>query len=356
MGKKFTVGSLFAGIGGICKAFENARTKLIWANEIDNNACITYRTNFTHKLYEDDIHNLADDKNIKKLEKVDIIVGGFPCQAFSIAGYRKGFADPRGNLFFETAKIIDEIKPKAFMLENVKNLVSHDKGKTFNTIKNVIINDLKYSFIPFVLNSKDYGNIPQTRERIYIVGFKDEYMFNNFEDIFEYYTIQGEELYRKMVNNRNNKNSLTMNFNVPKPINLTKNIHDLIDKEKQDISSYYLPNNRYYETFKNEIKSKDSIYQWRRIYVRENKSNVCPTLTANMGTGGHNVPIIKDDYGIRKLTLSECLRFQGFDDGYNLPKIAKTQLYKQIGNSVTIPVVERVAKEIVRTLNLNLEG
>src|SRR3989339_1514563 len=133
-----------------------------------------------------------------------------------------------------------------------------------------------------------------------------------------------------------------LNFSVPEPINLNKNIYDLIDKEKQETSYYYLPNQKYYETFKNEINCKDSIYQWRRIYVRKNKSNVCPTLTANMGTGGHNVPIIKDDYGIRKLTLRECLRFQGFDDGYNLPNIAKTQLYKQIGNSVTVTVVERI--------------
>lgn len=167
MGEILKVGSLFAGIGGICKAFEKNGFTLTWANEIDKNACITYKENFNHELYEDDIHNLTLKENIKDLEPVDIITSGFPCQAFSVAGYQKGFDDPRGNLFFETAKIIEQIKPRAFLLENVKNLVGHDKGKTFKVIKDTITNKLGYSFIPFILNSMVHGNIPQNRERIY---------------------------------------------------------------------------------------------------------------------------------------------------------------------------------------------
>lgn len=353
MEKIFTVGSLFAGVGGICKAFENAGAKMIWANEIDKNACITYRKNFEHTLIEDDIHNLTKQENIKNLEKVDIITSGFPCQAFSIAGYQKGFDDPRGNLFFETAKIIDYIKPKAFLLENVKNLFSHDNGKTIKVIKNIIINDLNYSFIPFILNSKDYGNIPQTRERIYIVGFQNEGKFNNFDNKFEVYNIKEEEEYRKII--RNNRKIFTENFSIPKPLELTNSIHNVLEKDKQEKYFYYDENSRYYEELNNAIKSKDTIYQWRRVYVRENKNNVCPTLTANMGTGGHNVPLIRDEYGIRKLTPKECAKFQGFND-IKFPEIARSHLYKQMGNSVTVTVVERIAKEIIKVLKGGKEG
>lgn len=352
MKTRLRVGSLFAGIGGICKAFDNAGSELIWANEIDKNACITYRANFDHKLYEDDIHNLTKKENICDIEKVDIITSGFPCQAFSIAGYQKGFDDPRGNLFFETAKIIDSIRPKVFLLENVRNLVGHDEGRTFEVIKDIIINKLNYSFIPFIINSMDYGNIPQNRERIYIVGFKDEGKYDNFNGKIGYYNIKEEEDYRKMVNNRSKTGIKTLDFRIPMPINLDKSIRDMIDKNKQDNYYYYGEDSRYYEKLSGSIISKDSIYQWRRTYVRENKSNVCPTLTANMGTGGHNVPIIKDDYGIRKLTPRECFRFQGFDDNFILPDIARGHLYKQAGNSVTITVMNRIAEEIIKSLGV----
>lgn len=350
MENRLKVGSLFAGIGGICKAFEDSGSDLVWANEIDKNACITYRANFSHKLYEDDIHNLTKRENISNLEDVDIITSGFPCQAFSIAGYQKGFDDPRGNLFFETAKIIDHIKPKAFLLENVRNLVVHDKGRTFEVIKDIIINKLNYSFIPFIINSMDYGDIPQNRERIYIVGFRDEGKYDNFNGEMEYYNVKVEEEYREMVNSRKKTGIKTLDFRVPIPIKLNRNIRDLIDKKEQDNYYYYGEDSRYYEPLNESITSKDSIYQWRRTYVRENKSNVCPTLTANMGTGGHNVPIIKDDYGMRKLTPRECFRFQGFDDNFILPDIARGQLYKQAGNSVTVTVVSRIAEEIINSL------
>ena len=229
MSDKLRVGSLFAGIGGICKAFEDAGAELVWANELDKYACITYRANFKHKLYEDDIHNLTKLENIKGLEEVDIITSGFPCQAFSIAGYQKGFNDPRGNLFFETAKIIDHLRPKAFLLENVRNLVSHDNGKTFEIIKDVIINKLKYSFIPFVLNSKDYGNIPQNRERIYIVGFRDEGKYNNFNSKMDQYNIKNEAEYRNIVNNKKKTGIKTLDFRIPEPINRTTNILNLLE-------------------------------------------------------------------------------------------------------------------------------
>ncbi len=348
---KYTVGSLFAGIGGICKGFENAGAKIVWANEIDKNACITYRLNFNHKLYEEDINRLTRKDKIKNLPEVDIITSGFPCQAFSIAGYQNGFDDPRGNLFFETAKVIDYLRPKAFLLENVKHFVGHDKGKTFKVIKNVITEDLKYSFIPFILNSKDFGNIPQNRERIYIVGFKGESYIDYFSDKFDHYTIKEEDKYREILKKRKGKKSYTLNYLIPKPIKLTKSIREIIDNKKAEDRFYYKENHKYYKKLTKEVISEKTIYQWRRVYIRENKSNLCPTLTANMGTGGHNVPIIKDKWGIRKLTPEECLKFQGFDN-YILPNTAPSHLYKQIGNSVTVPVIERIAKEILRVLNL----
>ena len=282
---KNTVGSLFAGIGGIDIGFEQAGFEPVWANEYNKHACETFRlNNKSVKMIEKDIHNLS----VNDIFPVDIITAGFPCQAFSIAGYQEGFKDKkgRGNLFFETARIIKELQPKAYLLENVKNLQAHDKGRTLKIIKGTIVNELNYSFIPFVLNSKDFGDVPQTRERIYIVGFKGEssvtYDYDN-----------------KRVKNDNFKTTL---FEIPEPIRLKKKIHDCINSTKQDDYFYYTNNSKYFQIFSKEITNRDTVYQWRRVYVRENKSNLCPTLTAYMGTGGHNVPIIKDDYGIRKIT------------------------------------------------------
>ena len=348
MGNKYNVGSMFAGIGGICLAFKNAGCRIAWANEYNKNACRTYRLHLEKhlkghecNLIEDDVNNLKDPK---KLGRTDIVTSGFPCQAFSVAGYRKGFEDFRGNLFFETARFIKELKPKAYLLENVKNLVGHDGGNTFEVIKKTITEELNYSFIPFILNSKDYGNIPQTRERIYIVGFKNEgkYVLNLNEDS------PLEHRYKGI----NPKKICSLNFKIPKKIKLTKAIHDLFDKEKQEEKYYYRENHQYYLELSDAMKKSDTVYQWRRVYVRENKNNLCPTLTANMGTGGHNVPLIKDSFGIRKLTPKECLRFQGFPSNFNFPDdLVNSHCYKQAGNSVVVPVVERIAKAIVKTLD-----
>lgn len=333
----FTVGSLFSGIGGICIGFNQAGFKPTWANELDKHACLTYKKNFKHKLIEGDIHDITDPK--KELGYVDVITSGFPCQAFSVAGYRLGFKDPRGNLFFETARIINELKPKAFLLENVKNLVGHDEGRTFKEIERTIRKDLGYSFIPFILNSKEYGNVPQTRERIYVVGFKGESDIDRNNNI---------ELFN--INKKESK-TCTANFEIPKPINRTKTIHDILNKKKQDEKYYYREDHKYFPELKKTMKKKDTVYQWRRVYVRENKTNVCPTLTANMGTGGHNVPLIIDDFGLRKLTPKECLEFQGFPPKFNFPdEMALSHCYKQAGNSVVVPVIKRIAKAISEAL------
>jgi DNA (cytosine-5)-methyltransferase 1 len=324
--KTYTVGSLYSGIGGVCLGFQQSGAKVLWANEFDKNACVTYRLNFTHHLYEQDVYTLDS----KTVPKVDILTSGFPCQAFSIAGYQKGFKDSRGNHFFETLRFINHIKPKAILLENVKNLKSHDKGNTFNVIKDFILNS-GYSFISKVLNTKDFGDIPQNRERIFMIGFRDE-------DYSDDFTMNPSAI-------------CSQNFKFPDQIPLTKTIQDLFERKKVDKCFFY-DNTYMYDELKKEMTKRDTVYQWRRMYVRENKSNVCPTLTANMGTGGHNVPLIKDQYGIRKLTPRECIRFQGFPESYHLPDIARTQLYKQIGNSVTVPLIKRIAEEIINSLNI----
>jgi len=310
----FNTIDLFAGVGGIRLGFEKAGFKTVFANDFEPKCKDTYDLNFKDsKLVVEDIRKIGIDD----LPKFDFLLGGFPCQAFSIAGYRQGFNDEkgRGNLFFDVARIIDARKPEGFLLENVKNLKSHDGGKTFKIILETLEN-LGYFVKTKVLNSMEYGNIPQNRERIYIVGFKNK----DYSDKFQF----------------------------PNPIKLTKKITDLLEKNVPE--KYYYNGKPLYEKLKKDIKDEGKVYQWRRQYVRENKSGVCPTLTANMGMGGHNVPIIKDKKGIRKLTPLECARIQGFPDNYILPSMADSALYKQFGNSVSVPVIEAVAKQMMKAM------
>ena len=316
MEKSYTVGSMFAGIGGICLGFKLAGAKLIWANEWDKYACMTYRENFGDSyLVEGDIHEV----NVSDIPSMDILTSGFPCQAFSIAGYRKGFGDERGNLFFETLRVLKIKKPRAVLIENVKNLVSHDQGKTFRIMKEALQAE-GYHIRYQVLNSMEYGNVPQNRERIYLVGFLNKTECDHF-----YF---------------------------PEPLELTKSIGDIVNKSvKQEDKYYYTDSSKYYDDLNTTMVKQDTIYQLRRVYVRENKSNVCPTLTANMGTGGHNVPLIKDNFGIRKLTPSECLAFQGFPEDYKIPtNISNAQIYKQTGNSVSVPVIQRIAENMLAVM------
>ena len=305
---------LFAGVGGIRLGFEKVGFTAVFANDFESKCADTYDLNFkTTKLTVEDITKIkAED-----MPDCDFVLGGFPCQAFSIAGYRKGFEDEkgRGNLFFDVARIIETKQPTGFLLENVKNLKSHDKGNTFKVIEDTL-KDLGYHIKTKVLNSMEYGNVPQNRERIYIVGFKDS--------------------------------KKTEAFEFPEPIKLSKTIGSILEEIVDE--KYYYDNKPLYERLKNDINEKNEVYQWRRQYVRKNKKGVCPTLTANMGTGGHNVPIIFDGKGIRKLTPRECFRIQGFPDNYKLPAIADSALYKQAGNSVSVPVLERIAMQIIKVL------
>jgi len=308
---------LFAGIGGFRLAMQNVGGKCIYTSEWEPNAQQTYRANFGEIPFGDITKERTKDYIPPDF---DILCAGFPCQAFSIAGYRKGFSDTRGTLFFDIEQIIEKHKPKVVFLENVKNLISHDDGKTFKVITDVLENKLGYKVYTKVLNSMTHANIPQNRERIFIVAFDPNQVEN------------------------------CLNFKFPSEIKLTKTIHNILEKGKQDDRLYYNKQHPYYPELEKTMTSKDTVYQWRRIYVRENKSNVCPTLTANMGAGGHNVPLIKDDFGIRKLTPRECFSFQGYPQNYILPKIANSKLYMQAGNSVTTTLIERISNEIIKVL------
>ncbi len=308
---------LFAGIGGFRLALQKVGGKCVYTSEWDNAAKKTYRENFGEIPFGD----ITKESNKNYIpNEFDILCAGFPCQAFSIAGNRKGFLDTRGTLFFDIEQIIEKHRPKVVFLENVKNLVSHDKGKTFKTIIEILEKKLNYKTYSTVLNSMTHANIPQNRERVFIVAFDPKQVEKHTD------------------------------FRFPKKIKLTKNIHDILEKERQEEKYYYSKNHQYYPELKRTIILKDTVYQWRRVYVRENKSNVCPTLTANMGTGGHNVPLIKDDYGIRKLTPRECFSFQGYPQNYVLPNLANSKLYMQAGNSVTTTLIERIANEIMKVL------
>lgn len=310
--------SFFAGVGGIDLGFKLAGFETIYANEIDPLPVRTFEENWNLKVDCRDINNVKT----KEIPEFDIMLGGFPCQAFSVAGYRKGFDDEKGRgvLFFQLARIFRERKPEIIFLENVKNLVGHDNGKTFRIIIEALESEgyhVKYS----VLNTMDYGNIPHNRERIYIVAFRDINFYKEFE--------------------------------FPKPIKLTKKLDSFIDFEnKVDDCFYYTKDNfKHYDKLERSITRMDTVYQWRRVYVRENKSNVCPTLTANMGTGGHNVPLILTKYGIRKLTPRECFSLQGFPKTFKLPEnVSKTFLYKQAGNSVSVTVIKRIAQGIAQAI------
>lgn len=316
----FKVGSLFAGIGGIDLGFKDAGFNPTWANELDSEACNTFSVNFENtEMFGGDIKDLI----ISDLPKVDVLTAGFPCQPFSIAGYRKGFEDERGgDIFSQLMRIIRGLKPRVVFLENVKNLASHDNGRTLEFIINALEGEgAKLNVAtPQVLNTSEYSELPQNRERLFIVAFK----------------------YKKDLKK----------FRYPEKVKNQKTIKQLLEKKIPENFFYDQMGSKIFPALQKAIIKTDTCYQWRRKYVRENKSNVCPTLTANMGTGGHNVPLILDNDRIRKLTPKECSRFQGFPKDYKFPdKMANSALYKQIGNSVSVPVVTSIATNIRKAIS-----
>jgi DNA (cytosine-5)-methyltransferase 1 len=332
---RITVASLFAAIGGFSRAFEQAGATVAWVNEQDPFAVATFRLNFPQvPCVEKDIKDLSVHGD--RLEPVDVITAGFPCQPFSVAGDKLGFQDPRGLLFLHIIRIIREfgkMKPKILLLENVRNLKSHDKGRTFERIK-WEIQRAGYWFTESdtrILHTADYTDIPQNRERLFMVAMsRDHFPSNSFA------------------------------FPKPRPERKLRPLNAFLDLGVKAQDWYYFrPDNRYYPLFKKAIENGDrhAIYQLRRSYVRQNMSNMCFTLMANMGDGGHNQPVIKDRWGIRKLTERECARLQGYKDSWlKFPtEQSKSQAYKQIGNSITVPLVARLAENIVAELDKTRE-
>ena len=296
---------LFAGVGGFHLAFKHRdEFKCVYANDNNKFTKITYDNNFTNKLTIADIRTV----NSNDIPNHDVLTAGFPCQSFSVAGLKKGFSDVRGQLFFEIIRILKDKKPEYFILENVRNLISHDNGNTFNIIISEL-NKLGYYIQYSVLNTKDF-DIPQNRERVYIIGFLNKSEF--------------------------------FSFKFPDKLTRTRNITDFLESDCDD--KYYYNGKYLYDKLVDKVIKKNTAYQWRFGKVVENKSNVCSTLTASMSS----VPIIIDNKGIRKLTPRECFNLQGFPIDYKISGVSDSQLYRQVGNSITVKVVEKIIDSIWR--------
>jgi DNA (cytosine-5)-methyltransferase 1 len=297
---------LFAGVGGIRLGMESAGFSTVFANDIDPRAKVTYDLNSDCKLTVADIAQY----NIDDIPEFDCLTGGFPCQPFSVSGKRLGFDDTRGTLFFTIARIIEERHPKVFLLENVKQLYHHDSGNTFKTILEVLENYLGYTVYYKVLNSLDYG-VPQNRERVFIIGFRDK-----------------------------------VDFEFPSPIHLSTKVKDLLDTDV-DERFYIRPDHKHYGPISASVTDPDKVYQWRWSYIRENKKNVCPTILASY----MQPTLIYTDKGIRGITPREGFRLQGFPDTFKIPDtLSDKDLFHQIGNSVTVPVISAIANQITKSL------
>lgn len=242
------------------------------------------------------------------------------CQPFSIAGKREGFEDPRSNVFWKIIEIVQHHTPSFILLENVKNLKTHQEGQTFTTILSSLVK-LGYYCKYEIVDTAKITHVPQHRERIYLVAFRDKDLYNKFH--FDFQKVA------------------------------TKPISDFLEKNVPD-HYYYTDKFRVFPIIQASITKSvyttNTLYQYRRHYVRENKKNQCPTLTANMGSGGHNVPLLLDSKGIRKLTPRECFNLQGFPTNYHLPTLSDSLLYKLAGNAVSIPVVELIIDRLLEIL------
>mgnify|MGYP000908412298 CR=1 FL=1 len=316
---------LFAGIGGFRLAFENAGCECVFSSEIDKYARETYRMNFG-EYPSGDITKI----NVNEIPDFDILCAGFPCQPFSIAGQRLGFEDIRGTLFFDIARILKGKKPKAFILENVRGLVSHDNGNTLKTIENTL-SKIGYRFSYKIMNALDYG-IPQNRERWYCIGFRDD-LNVSFE------------------NDEVKTNNI---FSFPEKKELMFYLEDIIEGNNAEYSAteraieninMHLP-----KVIKKRGRNKDKLLianDVRPSRCSFRNDGIAPCFTAKMGTGGNNIPIIVDYK--RKFTEKECLALMGFPENYKIVP-NNYQSYKQIGNSVVVPIIENLAINIVHTI------
>ncbi len=304
---------LFAGIGGIRIPFQELGGECVFTSEWDSFAQKTYKMNFGGEIWGD--ITKVDEK--KDIPDFDILLGGFPCQPFSQAGLHKGFSDTRGTLFFDIERILKSKRPKAFLLENVKQLRGHDKGRTYKVIEEHL-RDLDYTVDSAVLRAGDFG-VPQNRERIYIVGFDKKYF-----DL--------DEEFR---------------FVFPAPPKTPTRLGDILEKE---VDPKYTISEKLYEGHKRRREEHKKKGNGFGFSLFDENSEYTNTLSARYYKDGSEILINQgEDTPPRKLTPRECARLQGFPEEFIIP-VSDTRAYKQFGNSVAVPVVRAIAKNMVRTM------
>ncbi len=313
---------LFCGLGGFRIGMESNGAECVFSSDNDKYVSKVYENNFKEDPFLD--ITTFDEKYIPDH---DILCAGFPCQAFSIGGHRKGFDDTRGTLFFDVLRILKEKKPHSFFIENVRGITNHDSGNTISVIRNQL-DIADYNIYETIMNTYDYG-LPQNRERWYCVGFKKKLEIKKFK--------------------------------FPKRKKLNVFLEDIINKDIEDhkisdIALKHVKNNikKFYDKKSSQLsyikknKKKFTIVtEARRTRASIRKDGISPCLTAKMGTGGNNVPIIYELE--RKLTVNECLSLMGFPNNYKL-KENYSRSYKQIGNSICVNIVKSIGKEIINTL------
>lgn len=324
-----TAACLFAGMGGFCVALKKAGIQTVWANEVDTYARETFEEAHPDvRMIPGSVTDLKVGKH--ELESVDILTAGFPCQSFSQAGARSGFDDKqgRGKLFFEIPRILRAFgprRPKILLMENVPHLMWGGNGIWFETV----LNEIRLAGYWFgrancqILNSADTGETPQNRERLFMVAMSTAAFGCNS---FTFPNGKAESL---------------------------PPMGGFIRRTRKAPEDHYLPpDNRYCKQISQALANGKSysICQLRRSYARISRPGECPTLTANMGGGGHNVPFIRDRWGVRRLTVDECLALQGFKDFRFPDSIPEAERYKQIGNAVTPTVAGRIVVECARIL------
>ena len=329
--RPLTAGCLFSGMGGFASGFVRAGYRVQWASDSDTSACAAFRHRLPDvRVLEKDIRHLSVLSD--QLTSVDVLAAGFPCQSFSQAGGRRGFDDPRGKLFLEIPRLLAEFdpvdRPPLVVLENVPHLLLGAGGAWFDTIRR----SLRHAGYWFrrdscwAVNVKDATELPQDRERLFLVAAsRRHFTYNPFRPP------TGPQQSDR------------------------RRLEQIVDRTRRAESASYLPeHNRYHKMIDNAMRRGDSrqnIYQLRRSYVREKKRGLCPTLTANMGIGGHNVPFVRDAWGNRRLSVREVAQLQGFDRTESLfPDIPSPDQYRLLGNAVCVRLAQVVAQTLATIL------
>ena len=321
-----SAGCLFSGMGGLASGLTAAGFEIRWANDNDPNACTVFRRRLPGvRLLEQDVGMLPGSE----LAPVDVLAAGFPCQSFSQAGDRRGFDDERGALFFEIPRLLRELpsRPHLLILENVPHLLYGADGAWFDTIRREL-RRAGYWFRDsacWTVNVKDVTDLPQDRERLFMVAASREHFSYN-------------------------------PFVRPATEVVRRSLDEIVDRKSPAHEALYLPpDNRYFRLIDREMErgeSRQNIYQLRRSYVREKKSGLCPTLTANMGIGGHNVPFVRDAWGIRRLSVAEVAQLQGFNDANFPMDMPDSEKYRLLGNAVCVKLARLAADVCANILRM----